>query len=39
MGALRLSLNFAITEMEFEEFEPRFKSAQTRFKLSLNLED
>ena len=27
-------------EMEFEEFEPRFKSAKTRFKLSagLNLE-
>ena len=29
-----------ITEMEFKEFEPRFKSATTRFKLSasLNLE-
>ena len=28
------------SEMEFEEFEPRFKSAKTRFKLSagLNLE-
>ena len=28
------------TEMEFKEFEPRFKSAKTRFKLSagLNLE-
>ena len=27
-------------EMEFKEFEPRFKSAETRFKLSagLNLE-
>ena len=29
-----------ISEMEFKEFEPRFKSAKTRFKLSagLNLE-
>ena len=29
------------TEMEFKEFEPRFKSAKTRFKLSagLNLEN
>ena len=29
-----------IIEMEFKEFEPRFKSARTRFKLSagLNLE-
>ena len=28
------------TEMEFKEFEPRFKSAKTRFKLSagINLE-
>ena len=28
------------SEMEFKEFEPRFKSAKTRFKLSagLNLE-
>ena len=28
------------TDMEFKEFEPRFKSAKTRFKLSagLNLE-
>ena len=24
--------------MEFKEFEPRFKSAKTRFKFSLNLE-
>ena len=31
---------FKISEMEFKEFEPRFKSAKTRFKLSagLNLE-
>ena len=31
---------FKCTEMEFKEFEPRFKSAKTRFKLSagLNLE-
>ena len=31
---------FTIPEMEFKEFEPRFKSAKTRFKLStgLNLE-
>ena len=31
-------INFAV--MEFKEFEPRFKSAKTRFKLSagLNLE-
>ena len=31
---------FDIPEMEFKEFEPRFKSAKTRFKLSagLNLE-
>ena len=25
------------TEMEFKEFEPRFKSAKTRFKLSAGL--
>ena len=31
---------FECLEMEFKEFEPRFKSAKTRFKLSagLNLE-
>ena len=31
---------FMQSEMEFKEFEPRFKSAKTRFKLStgLNLE-
>ena len=34
------SLEITLTEMEFKEFEPRFKSAKTRFKLSagLNLE-
>ena len=32
--------NVRHAEMEFKEFEPRFKSAKTRFKLSavLNLE-
>ena len=31
---------FVILKMEFKEFEPRFKSAKTRFKLNagLNLE-
>ena len=31
---------FIVAEMEFKEFEPQFKSAKTRFKLSagLNLE-
>ena len=33
-------IKLKIIEMEFKEFEPRFKSAKTRFKLSagLNLE-
>ena len=33
-------VGFSSPEMEFKEFEPRFKSAKTRFKLSaeLNLE-
>ena len=33
-------LFFILPEMEFKEFEPRFKSAKTRFKFSagLNLE-
>ncbi len=32
--------NYIRSEMEFKEFEPRFKSAKTQFKLSagLNLE-
>ena len=29
--------NFINPEMEFKEFEPRFKSAKTRFKLSAGL--
>ena len=34
------NIKVRISEMEFKEFEPRFKSAKTRFKLSagLNLE-
>ena len=28
---------FCYTEMEFKEFEPRFKFAKTRFKLSTGL--
>ena len=33
-------VQYSLSEMEFKEFEPRFKSAKTRFKLSagLNLE-
>ena len=43
IGSTLLSLKyqkFSPSEMEFKEFEPRFKSAKTRFKLSagLNLE-
>ena len=36
----RLDHYLSQTEMEFKEFEPRFKSAKTRLKLSagLNLE-
>ena len=35
-----LTFLFMRSEMEFKEFEPRFKSAKTRFKLSacLNLD-
>ena len=37
---IHLDLSEFIPKMEFKEFEPRFKSAKTRFKLSagLNLE-
>ena len=37
---LYLSKTLISSEMEFKEFEPRFKSAKTRFKVSagLNLE-
>ena len=32
-----LSISVTIAEAEFKEFEPRFKSAKTRFKLSTGL--
>ena len=35
--ALCNTSTFRATEMEFKEFEPRFKSAKTRFKLSAGL--
>ena len=40
LAAEKSTLCFKWPEMEFKEFEPRFKSAKTRFKLSagLNLE-
>ena len=40
LGCFKKLRQFSRSEMEFKEFEPRFKSAKTRFKLSagLNLE-
>ena len=40
LGNTKIYELFSKLEMEFKEFEPRFKSAKTRFKLSagLNLE-
>ena len=40
LGPIKKENLLNLSEMEFKEFEPRFKSAKTRFKLSagLNLE-
>ena len=36
-GPLYDEKNKTSTEMEFKEFKPRFKSAKTRYKLSIGL--